>query len=104
MSNTAASTPLVSERLFTKIIKELVNTVGDKLTALTNNINLNTDKRIEASTDTLKIHATNIHNIMSAMAMEFQQSNNRIYNIMQTLAATSPKPPPPKHRTTPTRA
>ena len=93
MSNTAASSPLVSEKLFTKTIKELVDTVDGKLTSLTNNINLNTDKRIEASTETLKTHATNIHTIMSAMAMEFQQSNNRIHNIMQTLAATSPEPP-----------
>ena len=67
--------------------------MDDKLTALTNNINLNTDKHIEASTDTLKTHATNIYNIMSAMAMEFQQSNNRIHNIMQILATTSPEPP-----------
>ena len=93
MSNTAASSPLVSEKFFTKTIKELVETVDGKLTTLTNNINLNTDKRVEASTDTLKTHATHIHNIMSAMAMEFQQSNNRIHNIMQTLAATSPEPP-----------
>ena len=93
MSNTAAASPLVSEKLFTKTIKDLVATVDNKLTTLTNNINLNTDTRIEASTETLKTHATNIHNIMSAMAMEFQQSNNHIHNIMQTLAATSPEPP-----------
>jgi hypothetical protein len=67
--------------------------MDDKLTTLTHNINLNTDTRIEASTDTLKTHATNLHGIMSAMAMEFQQSNHRIHNIMQTLAATSPDPP-----------
>ena len=90
-----ASLPLVSEKLFTKAIKELANTMDDKFTTLTNNINLNTDMRIEASMDTLKTHATNIHNIKSAMAMEFQQSNHRIHNIMQTLAATSPDPPPP---------
>ena len=93
MSNTAASSPLVSEKVFTKTMRELVETVDDKLTTLTNNINLNMDKRIEESTDTLKAHATNIHNIMSAMAMEFQQSNHRIHNIMQTLAATSPDLP-----------
>jgi hypothetical protein len=92
MSNIAAASPLVSEKIFTKAIKELAETMDDKLNTLTNNINLNTDMRIEASTDTLKSHATNIHNIMSAMAMEFQQSNNRIHNIMQTLAATSPDP------------
>lgn len=73
-------------------MKELVETMHDKLTSLTNNINLNTDMRVEASTETLKTHATNIHNIMSAIAMEFQQSNHRIHNIMQTLAATSPDP------------
>ena len=93
MSNNAASSPLVSEKFFTKTIKELVETVDDKLTTLTNNINLNTDNRVEASTETFKTHATNLHNIMSAMAMEFQQSNHRIHNIMQTLAATSPEPP-----------
>ena len=93
MSNTATSSPLVSERFFTKTIKELVETVDDKLTTLANNINLNTDKQIGASTDTLKTHASNMHNIMSVMAMEFQQSNNRIYNILQTLAATSSEPP-----------
>ena len=92
MNNTATASPLVSEKLFTKAIKELAETMDDKLNTLTNNINLNTDMRIKASTDTLKSHATNIHNIMSAMAMEFQQSNNRIHNIMQTLAATSPDP------------
>lgn len=93
MHNTAASSPLVSEKLFTKALKELTESMDDKLTTLTHNINLNTDMRIEASTDTLKTHATNIHSIMSAMAMEFQQSNHRIHNIMQTLAATSPDPP-----------
>ena len=71
-------------------MKELVETMHDKLTSLTNNINLNTDMRVEASTETFKTHTTNIHNIMSAIAMEFQQSNYRIHNIMQTLAATSP--------------
>jgi hypothetical protein len=93
MYNTAASSPLVSEKLFTKALKDLTATMDDKLTTLTHNINLNTDKRIEASTDTLKTHATNIHGIMSTMAIEFQQSNNRMHNIMQSLAATSPDPP-----------
>ena len=93
MHNTAASSPLVSEKLFTKTIKDLVAMVDDKLTTLTNNINLNTDKRIEASTETLTTHATNIHNVMSAMAIEFQYSNNRIHNLMQTLAATTPEHP-----------
>jgi hypothetical protein len=55
-------------------------------------LRVNLNMRIEASTDTLKTHATNIHSIMSAMAMEFQQSNHRIHNIMQSLAATSPDP------------
>ena len=73
-------------------MKELSESMDDKLTSLTNNINLNTDIRVEESTETLKTHATNTHNIMSAMAMEFQQSNHRIHNIMQTLAATSPDP------------
>lgn len=71
--------------------------VDGKLITLTNNINLNTDKQIKASTDTLKTHATNIHNIMNAIAMEFQQSNNRIHNITQTLVTTSPKIPPTIH-------
>jgi hypothetical protein len=92
MHNTAASSPLVSEKIFTKALKDLTESMDDKLTTLTHNINLNTDMRIEASTDTLKTHATNIHGIMSAMAMEFQQSNHRIHNIMQSLAATSPDP------------
>jgi hypothetical protein len=99
MYNTAASSPLVSEKIFTKALKELTESMDDKLTTLTHNINLNTDMRIEASTDTLKTHATNINSIMSAMAIEFQQSNNRIHNIMQTLASTSPDPP--HHRCTP---
>ena len=68
--------------------------VDGKLTTITNNTYLNMDKWIEASMDTLKTRARNIHNIMSAMAMEFQQSNNRIHNIMQTFAATSPEAPP----------
>jgi hypothetical protein len=93
MHNTATSSPLVSEKLFNKALKELTETMDDKLTSLTHNINLNTDMFIEASTDTLKTHATNIHSIMSVMAMEFQQSNPRIHNILQTLAATSPDPP-----------
>ena len=92
MSN-AASSPLVSKKLFTKTMRELVETVDGKLTTLANNINLNTDKKIDTSTETLKSHATDIHSIMSAMAIEFQQSNTRIHNIMQTLAATSPDPP-----------
>jgi hypothetical protein len=96
MSNTAASTPLLSEKLFTKTMKDLTDNMDVKLTTLTHNINQNTDKRIDASTDTLKLHAANIHNIMSAMAMEFQQSNQRMHNIMHTIAATLPDPPPPQ--------
>lgn len=72
MGNTNASAPLVSEKIFTKAMKELADIMDDKLTTLTNNINLNMDMRIEASTDTLKTHTTNIHNLMSAMAMKFQ--------------------------------
>lgn len=75
MSNIAASSHLVSEKFFTKTIKELVETVDGKLTTLTHQINLNTDRKIEASTDTLKTHATNIHNIMSVMTMKFQHFN-----------------------------
>lgn len=93
MNNIAASSPLISEKFFTKTIKDLVDTVDDKLTNLANNINLNTDKQIEASTDTLKTHASNMHHIMSAMALEFQNSNNRMHNIMQSLTATSSEPP-----------
>ena len=95
MSNHAAATPLVSEKLFNKAMKDLVETMDVKLNTITHHINHNTDTRIEASTETLKSHAANIHNIMSAMAMEFQQSNHRIHNIMQTIAATLPDPPPP---------
>ena len=91
MNNTATTTLLVSERLFTKTIKDLVETVDKKLTTLANTINLNTDKQVAASTDTLTTHATNIHTIMNAMALEFQPSNNRMHNIMQTLAATTPE-------------
>ena len=95
MSNHAAATPLVSEKLFIKAMKDLAKTMDVKLNTITNNINHNTDVRIEASTETLKSHVANIHNIMSAMAMEFQQSNHRIHNIMQTIAATLPEPPLP---------
>ena len=66
MNNTAATSLLVSERFFTKTIKDLVETVDGKLTTLANTINLNTDKQIAVSTDTLTTHATNIHNIMNA--------------------------------------
>ena len=93
MHNTAVSSPLLSEIFFTKTIKDLVATVDDKLTTLTNNINLNTDKRIEASTETLTTHATNMHNVMNAMALEFQNSNHRMHNLMQALTATTPKLP-----------
>ena len=93
MYNTAAYSPLVSEKIFTKALKDLTATMDDKLTTITNNINLNTDMRIEASTDTLKTHATNLHSLMSAMAVEYQQSNHRMHTIMQTLTATSPDPP-----------
>jgi hypothetical protein len=41
MNNIAAASPLVSEKLFTKIIKELVDTVDDKLTSLSHNIDIN---------------------------------------------------------------
>ena len=92
MSNHAAATPLVSEKLFNKAMKDLVETMDVKLSTI---INHNTDTKIEASTETLKSHAANIHNIMSAMAMEFQQSNHRIHNIIQTIAATLPDPPLP---------
>ena len=93
MSNHATAAPLVSEKLFSKVMKDLVETIDVKLNTITNHINHNTDTKIEASTDTLKSHAANVHNIMSAMAMEFQQSNHRIHNIMQTIAATLPDPP-----------
>ena len=95
MSNHAAATPLVSEKLFNKAMKDLVETMDVKLNTISNHINHNTDTRIEASTETLKSHAANIHNIMSAMAMKFQQSNHRIHNIMQTIATTLPDPPLP---------
>ena len=91
MNNTATTTPLVSEQLFTKIIKDLVETVDEKFTMLANTINLNTDKQVAASTETLTTHATNIYTIMNAMALEFQHSNNRMHSIMQTLAATTPE-------------
>ena len=42
MHNTAASSPLVSEKIFTKALKDLTDTMEDKLTTLTHNINLNT--------------------------------------------------------------
>lgn len=96
MSNTAAASPLVSEKYFTKAMRDLAETMDVKLNTITNNINQNTDKRVEASTNTLKSHAANIHNIMSAMAMEFQQSNELIHNIMHTIAATLPDHPPLK--------
>jgi hypothetical protein len=66
-----------------------------KLNTVTNHINHNTDIRIEESTETLKSHAANIHNIMSAMATEFQHSNHRIHNIMQIIAVILPDPPLP---------
>ena len=93
MHNTAVSSPLLSEKVFNKTIKDLVATVDDKLTTLTNNIKLNTDKRIEASTESITTHATNMHNVMSAMALEFQNSNHRMHNLMQALAATTPEIP-----------
>ena len=96
MSNINATSPLVSEKLFTKALKDLTETMDVKLNTMTNSINLNTDKRVETSTDTLKTHAANIHNIMNAMAMEFQQSNHCIHNIMHTIAATLPDPPLPQ--------
>ena len=95
MSNYAAAVPLVSEKYFNKAMKNLVETMDVKLTTISNHINHHTDVKIEASTETLKSHAANIHNIMSAMATEFQQSNHHIHNIMQTIAATLPEPPPP---------
>ena len=95
MSNHAATSPLLSEKHFNKVMRELVDTMDVKLNTMTTHINLNTDTRVEASTETLKTHAANIHNIMSAMASEFQQSNHRIHNIMQTIATTLPDPPIP---------
>ena len=95
MSNHAATTPLVSEKTFHKAMKDLADAMDVKLNTVTNHINHNTDVRIKASTETLKSHAANIHNIMSAMATEFQQTNHRIHNIMQTIAATLPDPPLP---------
>jgi hypothetical protein len=76
-------------------MQDLVETMDVKINTVTTHINHNTDARIEASTETLKLHAANIHNIMSVMAMEFQHSNHRIHNIMQTIAATLPDPPLP---------
>ena len=93
MHNTAVASPVVSDKFFTKVMKKLAKSMDIKLNTLSSNINNTTYMQIEASTDTLKSHATNIHSIMSAMAIEFQQSNSCIHNIMQTLAATSPDSP-----------
>jgi hypothetical protein len=95
MTNHAAATPLVSEKFFNKTMQNLVETMDVKLNTLSTHINHNTDARVEASTEILKTHAANIHNIMSAMASEFQQSNHRIHNIMQTITTTLPDPPTP---------
>ena len=94
MSNHAAATPLVSEKLFNKSMKDLIEIIDVKLNTITNHINHNTDVKIEASTEILTSHTANI---MSAMVTEFQQSNHRIHNIMQTIAAILPDPPLPAH-------
>ena len=44
-----ASAPLMSEKIFIKVMDDLADTMDDKLTTLTNNINLNTDMRIKNS-------------------------------------------------------
>lgn len=64
MNNAATSTPLVLERNFTHTMKELVETVDSKLATFANSINLNTDRRTTESTETLKTHALNMHNVM----------------------------------------
>lgn len=91
MNNVTASTPLVTEKLFTKTMKDLVETVDGKLATLANNINLNTDRRVEASTETLKSHTMHIANVVSSLAQEFQQSSQRMHYIMQNLATTIPE-------------
>ena len=62
INNSITSTALVTKKLFAKTMKDLVNTVKGKLAMLANNINLNTNKKVEASTKTLTLHSTHIAN------------------------------------------
>lgn len=59
---------MMTEKLFNKSMKELVETMDKKLATLATPINLNTDRRVEASMEILMTHATDIQNIMCTMA------------------------------------
>ena len=54
-------------------------------------INLNIDWRVEASTEALKHHTLHVHQMVSAMAHEFQLSQQHMHNIVQSLAPSLPK-------------
>lgn len=51
-------------------------------------IDLNTNRRVEASTKTFKHHTLHVHQMVSAMAHKFQLSQQRIHNILQNLVVS----------------
>ena len=60
-------------------------------------INLNTEKCVETTTDTLKVQTTGIATAMRTTAMEFQLSNLQV--IAQSLTTTLPSLPAHNHLT-----
>ena len=60
--------PMMTEKLFHKSMKELVETMDEKLATLATPINLNMDRMMEASMKIQMSHATNIQNTMYTMA------------------------------------
>lgn len=72
------------KKCFTKTIKDLVAMDG-KLTTLANNIKLNTNKQVEASTKLLTSHTIHIANDIRSLVQEFQQSNQHTQYIIQNL-------------------
>ena len=66
-----------------------------KLATLANTINLNMDMRVEASMETIKAHTINIQSFIYPMAMEYQQSSQRMQTIMHNLVVSVMEHQPP---------
>lgn len=84
MNNTTI--PMMMEKLFTKSMKDLADTLDEKLASLAHTINLNTDRQVEPSTEMLKAHATTIQSVMgsSVMALEYHQSSHHVQGTQIT--------------------
>ena len=101
MGNVINTNPLITEKFFTKTMRDFEDKLEERFGSLTTTINHHTDQRHETTTTTLTNHATNLHTLLGTIAQEFQQSNIRMQGIIQGLSTITPDtthrtaPPPP---------